>query len=284
MELFRALAVVAEPPGPETGRILSLLEIEGEATPSAYAELFAFQLYPYASVYLGSEGMLGGEARDRIAGFWRAIGQVPPTEPDHLAVLLALYARVSELAAGTDDPKGRAGWARARTALLWEHLMSWLPVFLAKLDALAREPYRGWGRVVAQALGAEVESLGAAAALPLHLREAPPFQPGHERVTLLDQVLAPVRSGMILTKTDLARGAREIGVGLRAGERRFVLGAFLDQDAERTLVWLADEAERASRLHADTIEDEAVSRFWVSRAHDTADLLRALTLEGAPHA
>ena len=36
--------------------------------------------------------MLGGEARDRIAGFWRALGLVPPPEPDHLAVMLGLYA------------------------------------------------------------------------------------------------------------------------------------------------------------------------------------------------
>ena len=84
--------------------ITSGAELEGAIDSSAYMDLFGFQLYPYASVYLGSEGMLGGEARDRIAGFWRAIGEPPPSEPDHLAVLLALYARLCELAAETEEP------------------------------------------------------------------------------------------------------------------------------------------------------------------------------------
>lgn len=284
MELFRALAVVAEPPSEETRRVLSLLELEGAVDPSVYTDLFAFQLYPYASVYLGGEGMLGGEARDRIAGFWRAIGEVPPTEPDHLAVLLALYARLCELAAGAGQLTARAAWSRARAALLWEHLLSWLPVFLAKLDDVAPEPYRGWGRVVARALDAEAEVTDTPPMLSQHLRDAPPYRPGRERHELLDQLLAPVRSGMILTRTDLARGAHELGVGLRAGERRYVLGAFLDQDAEGTLAWLAMEAERAARQHTETIPYEGVSRFWASRAHETETSLRALILEGASHA
>jgi TorA maturation chaperone TorD len=53
-----------------------------------HTEVFGLQLYPYASVYVGPEGMLGGEARDRIAGFWRVLRLTPATEPDHLATLL----------------------------------------------------------------------------------------------------------------------------------------------------------------------------------------------------
>ena len=89
MELFRALAVLAEPPRAETAHLAVALELGAVPEASEYTDLFVFQLYPYASVYLGAEGMLGGEARDRIAGFWRALGQVPPAEPDHLAVMNA---------------------------------------------------------------------------------------------------------------------------------------------------------------------------------------------------
>jgi hypothetical protein len=38
---------------------------------------------PYAAVYLGAEGGFGGEAADRVAGFWRAIG-VPPPGPNQI--------------------------------------------------------------------------------------------------------------------------------------------------------------------------------------------------------
>src|SRR4029453_9462546 len=99
MELFRALAVLVEPPDrPGAARVAEALGLGGAPEASAYTELFVFQLYPYASVYLGAEGMLGGEARDRVAGFWRALSLVPPAEADHLALMLALYARLCELA------------------------------------------------------------------------------------------------------------------------------------------------------------------------------------------
>ncbi len=152
MELFRALAVLAEPPTPETDRLAELLGIGRPPTGDEYAELFLFQLYPYASVYLGPEGMLGGEARDRVAGFWRAIEVDPPTEPDHVAVLLGLYAHLagSEDQASSDREKAALG--SARSALLWEHLLSWLPAYLDKIIELAPEPYRRWSEVLMAAL------------------------------------------------------------------------------------------------------------------------------------
>src|SRR5205807_572327 len=92
MELFRALAALAEPPGPEQVRIGAVLGLPGAPDPAQYTEVFLFQLYPYAAVHAGAEGMLGGEAQDRVAGFWRALERTPPAEPDHLTSLLALYA------------------------------------------------------------------------------------------------------------------------------------------------------------------------------------------------
>ncbi|HEX8421973.1 MAG TPA: hypothetical protein VF634_01095, partial [Pyrinomonadaceae bacterium] len=61
MELFRALAVLAEPPVPESARVADALALGALPEASEYTEVFVFQLYPYASVYLGAEGMLGGE-------------------------------------------------------------------------------------------------------------------------------------------------------------------------------------------------------------------------------
>ena len=113
MELFRALAALAEPPdraGVE--RLAAALGLGDLPAASEHTEVFVFQLAPYASVYLGAEGMLGGEARDRVAGFWRALGQAPPAEADHLTLMLALYARLSEFEAGEADAARRAGWRR----------------------------------------------------------------------------------------------------------------------------------------------------------------------------
>ena len=87
--------------------------------------------------------MLGGEARDRIAGFWRALRQEAPSEPDHLAVMLAFYARLTEEEAGCREARTREALHRARKAFLWEHLLSWLPPYLAKVADLAPSFYGG---------------------------------------------------------------------------------------------------------------------------------------------
>src|SRR5437588_641996 len=161
MEIFRALAVLAEPPaGPEIARIAELLDLGEPPSASEYTEVFVFQLYPYASVYLGAEGMIGGEARDRVAGFWRALGEVPPAEPDHLSVMLALYARLVELEAEEQDDKRRESWHSARKAFLWEHLLSWLIVYLTKLLGTVVGFYSRWGAMLLQALVGEIIAVG----------------------------------------------------------------------------------------------------------------------------
>ena len=80
--------MLVEPPGPSTERIAALAGLPGVPAGWRYHEIFLQQLYPYASVYLGADGKIGGDAQDRIAGFWRVFGETPPAEPDHLSTLL----------------------------------------------------------------------------------------------------------------------------------------------------------------------------------------------------
>jgi TorA maturation chaperone TorD len=279
MELFRALAVLAEPPVSETAHLADALELGPVPTPSEYTEVFVFQLYPYASVYVGAEGMLGGEARDRVAGFWRALGQVPPAEPDHLSVMLALYARLVEMEESEPDAVRRQGWRGARKAFLWEHLLSWLPVYLAKLEGIAPPFYQKWGAILAQALNEEAETVGAQAQLPLHLRAAPGTVDPRRGETgeFLQSLLAPVRSGMILVRSDLVSAARALGLGLRLGERQFILKTLFGQDAARVLDWLTEEAAdwvERHRLYHPALR--TVAAVWEEKASATANLLREL--------
>ncbi|HEX8097116.1 MAG TPA: molecular chaperone TorD family protein [Pyrinomonadaceae bacterium] len=277
MELFRALAVLAEPPRDEVAQVAEALALGGLPDESEYTETFVFQLYPYASVYLGAQGMLGGEARDLIDGFWRALGQSPPAEADHLSVMLALYARLVELE--DDGGSAKQRWRHARKAFLWEHLLSWLPAFLVKLNGAGAPFYRKWGEVLTAALAAEAEEVGEPETLPAHLRDAggviDPREGGTEE--FLQSLLAPVRCGMILTRGDLNRAGRALGLGLRMGERKFILRALFGQDAGAVLEWLEAEAAGWAKLHRQLHPSFApVARFWEERARDTALLLREL--------
>jgi TorA maturation chaperone TorD len=278
MELFRALAVFAESPKQESARVAEALELGALPTESEYTETFLFQLYPYASVYLGAEGMMGGEARDLIAGFWRALGLAPPAEPDHLSVMLALYAELAERE--ESNASSRERWRHARRAFLWEHLLSWLPVYLSKLADLASPFYRKWGETLREALVAEIETLGVAEQLPLHLRSTLTLSDPREKGTddFLRSLLAPARSGMIITRADLARMGRRLQLGLRLGERRFILDTLFNQNPQGLARLLVEEAARWQVRHR---ENQAafglIAGAWAVRTEKTIALLEELS-------
>ncbi len=266
-EALRALAVLLEAPRPEHGAIAAALELPAPPQPDEYTSVLVFQAYPYASVYLGAEGMLGGEARDRIAGFWRALGGEPPVEPDHLSVLLAGVAELADLA----DP---APASSVRGALFWEHVASWMPPYLATLRRLATPFYRAWADLCATLLAELASELGPPVRLPLALRAAPgcPSAPA-DLDELLATLLAPVRTGCVLVRDDLERAATELGLGVRAGERRFALRSLLAQDPAGVLGWLASEA-RAQAAALATLPP--ITAWWTARAGEGAAWLDEL--------
>jgi len=281
-DLIRALGVLCEPPSPEHAHLASALDLASPPQAEEYVEVFLLQVYPYASIYLGSEGMMGGEARDRAAGFWRALGLVPPAEPDHLAALLGLYAALVEAEEREVDAPRAALRRSSRRALLWEHLLSWCPPYLDKVAAVATPHYRAWAELLSRTLIEEARRLGPQADLPLGLRAAEPL-PAQADASgdWVGALLAPVRSGVIVTRADLARGARQVDVGLRLGERAYILRAMLEQDPQGTVAWLAKEADEAAIRHAlfESALGE-VARFWRSRAETTAAALRAVVAAG----
>jgi hypothetical protein len=112
------------------------------------------------------------------------------------------------------------------------------------------------------------------------LRAAPALidpRAGASAGEFIQSLLSPVRSGMILTRSDLSRAGRLLGLGTRLGERAFMLRALLGQNTARTLEWLAEEAHgwtRRHRLDADWLG--AVARAWEEKAKATALLLGEL--------
>ena len=84
-------------------------------------------------------------------------------------------------------------------------------------------------------------------------------------------------AAFLVVRADLAAAARALELGLRVGERRYVLRALLEQDAPRVLAWLAREADAASEVHRRRNAALApVSDFWAARAAKAAALLTEL--------
>lgn len=269
-EALRALAVLLEAPRPEHAAIAAALELPPPPEADEHTDVLVFQAYPYASVYLGAEGMLGGEARDRIAGFWRALGGEPPAEPDHLSVLLAGVAALADQAPASS----------VRAALFWEHVASWMPPYLATVRRVGAPFHVAWADLVATVLAELADELGPPARLPLALRAAPalPGAPA-DLDQLLATLLAPARTGFTLVRDDLERAATKLGFGLRAGERRFALRSLLAQDAAAVLGWLATEARSQAAAFATL---PPITAWWTARAHVGATWLDELASQARP--
>jgi TorA maturation chaperone TorD len=279
MELFRALGTLTEAPDRHTERLTRLLGIPRAPTTAEYTELFILTLPPYASIYLGPEGQLGGEARDRIAGFTRALGDIPSAEPDHLAQMLAQYAAL--VAESVDNDARRDALSRARDAYLFEHLLTWLPPYLDKVIELGSPPFVAWGRLLEDALNAESQRLGLGIRgdVPLAMREDVPLVADPTLDEIIGFLLAPGRSGIFLTQADLTRAANALGLARRVGDRKFVLRNLLVQSANPMLAWLGVDATAWAERHVERRESLGrIAAAWERRARATTDVLRASAL------
>jgi hypothetical protein len=276
-ELLRALGAVAGDPA-DARTAAGALGLPG-CGDAEHADVFVLNCPPYASVYLGAEGGLGGEGADRVAGFWRAIGLDPGAgEPDHLTSLLGLYASLGEAGAEARTARTAAALSQMRLALFDEHLWPWLPGYLSAVGDLGVDAMGAWAEVTLRAIKRERDGQGGRGgrgALPLALREAPPPVDGAGGVgELLGGLVAPVRSGVILTRRAVAAGAGQVGAGHRIGERRFALRAMLESEPDRTAGWLGQEAARWSRRHLGIAAGDPVQQWWAGRATATARVLR----------
>ena len=279
MELFRALGTLIESPSAEHARTAAALGLPAVPVPAEHGRVVAQQRYPYASVYLGAEGMMGGDARDRIAGFRRALG-TPDREPDHLASLLGLLAALDEWQREEDDPARQALLAQARVTLAWEHLASWTGPYLASFDGCGTAFYEAWASLLGEALARLGREMTFPDYLPAALRAAPgladPRRDGG--AAFMAALLAPVCSGVIVLRDDLVRLGDEAGLACRAGERRYVLNSFLSQDPGAALAWLAGHAVRW-RARVAATGPAPIAKWWSQRARATARLLSELAAD-----
>jgi hypothetical protein len=136
-----------------------------------------------------------------------------------------------------------------------------------------------------RALMGEIIAVGEQERLPLSLREAlaliDPRSGSAE--DFLQSILTPVRSGMIITRADLTGAARKLNLGLRRGERKFILKSLFAQDASGVFDWLIAETDTWVRHHQGSKGGMfgEVARTWEEKTHSAAALLTELKLSAS---
>ena len=272
-ELIRALGAFCEPPTSRLEPVVEALRLGSVPGRDEFTECFVLNAYPYASVYLGPEGQMGGEARSRIAGFWDALGLPVPAEPDHLTALLGLWASLldrSREQQGQNEARAKLLGQAARTCVR-EHLAPWVFAFTAAVRRCGSSAYTAWAELLDRTLGAAIEG---GQPLPCALREALPGLTrgdvgGSEVLTAL---LTPVRSGIVLLRTDLVAVGRRLNLATRVSERRYALEALLSQAPTETAQALAEHAAGWIAI-GGAHPDPEIGAFWRERASGTAALM-----------
>jgi TorA maturation chaperone TorD len=269
MHLFPSLGEVIEAPGTEHARVARMLGLPGEPTRKDYTYLFVIQLFPYASVYLSSNGLAGGRVRDDAADYFRLVNAQVPAEADHIASLFRWYGCVQRGFYG--DYRTDIAAKELRRAFFWSAVGSWLPVYLLRARELGSLLYKSWAEVALDVLEAEAVQLGLPVGTPSHLQATPVLPPIQQAAAFVDALFVPVVSGLILCRADLGRCAQATGLTVRVADRRQTLKMFLTENTADVCTWLYNETVR----QADNVRTlpnalGPTREYWLTRLESTA--------------
>jgi TorA maturation chaperone TorD len=245
---------------PTTGEhdLLDTLAAEHQA-------LFGHELFPFAGVFMGTEGLVGeGAPAGVVRAAHAALGLECPDDPspDHLGRGLLLLERLVDAerqARAHDDADDVRTLARWQRRVLDEALLPWMPPLWA---ALAGQPGSVWTRAVELTVGVLAQhrsELGG----PLLLATGPEVHATSAVDAVLDEpraglaavaraLVTPHRSGVYLARRDLGVLARRSDLPQGFGSREDVLERLLRVAAEyRTLPRLLDELARLLQARDD---------------------------------
>ncbi len=280
IDLIKALGVFCENPSQEHLKISEVLGFTQRPSTRLYEEIFVLNLPPYASIYTACSGAIGDEAFGRISGFWRALGRDVPDEPDHLSRLLGLFASLDESQSSEKEPARSVLIRQSRVALLWEHLLPWLPMYLDRVESIGADTvYSDWAKLLSETLINEWKSLGPLEGLPIHLAVSPGLPDPREKGadSFISGLFSPPQAGFILLPDDLDKlGAELEYFQLREG-RLSKLEDLLREAPRETLIGLAELAyERSSDLTTKWDFLGNIALHWKSRSRDSVGLLEQL--------
>lgn len=134
------------------GKLEELSDGDVERLQEEYTALFVSGAHgrscpPYESAYAGGPGLESGLIGADVEAVYASVGMgvVATGElPDHLAVELEFLSFLCGKEASNADPRGEDAWRACQHAFLSEHLLRWLPRFVAGLRAVEPDGlYRG---------------------------------------------------------------------------------------------------------------------------------------------
>jgi TorA maturation chaperone TorD len=260
------LAIVRSLPGLADGLPPSGVGEAGQldALAAEHQALFGHEVFPFAGVFMGAEGLVGeGSTAVLVREGYAAVGveHATASSPDHLGQVLHLLATLADAeleARAHRDAADVHTLERWQRRVLDEAVLPWMPPLWA---ALAGQPPSVWTRAVELAMGvlarhrAELGGLALATEGPGH-GAAPVHavldEPRTGLAAVARALVTPARSGVYLARRDLEALARRCDLPRGFGSRRDLLERLLRVAAEyQALPRLLDELRRLLEARDD---------------------------------
>jgi len=271
---------------------------DADEAAAEHQALFGFNVFPYQSIFLDPEGLLGGEESARVQASYARGGfdvAITDASPDHLGYELAFLAFLcgAEADALEDDLPEIAALMRQHQAdFLAAHLLRWLAPFTVAVGRQGAAFYTALAELI-QAVATD-HATAAISALSIQSTFTLPAAPELLAVSetglrdIADYLLSPPQSGIYLARVDIDRLGRRFDLPRGFGDRRQLLLNLLRAAAtyehfSELCTHLATLAKDDSRRFAE-MERISPPLFpwlnpWRIRAQQTALLLENLAGE-----
>jgi TorA maturation chaperone TorD len=282
--------------------------LEPDEMAAAYQRLFGFNVFPFESIFLGMENLLGGPVTDGVAASYRRMGFHPnqaDLSGDHVGVELALLSFLCGAEADAledNQPDEARRMERLQQNFLDEHLLCWLPALAQSIRQQVddrflprNEPGSQFFIAVAELTLAvvlshrdELTGAGFASEIRFELPASPRLL-DNDQTRLADIakfLITPAFSGIYLSRDDIGRLAQRGGLPRGFGDRQTMLvnvlrsAAKYDQltDLLDSLKLVVKEWREmyASSPVADHAFMRPIAKAWLEKLGRTAALLGEL--------
>lgn len=225
------------------GQVAELAEaVPAGATPDLLAadfqHLFGFNLFPYESLFVGDEGLLGGRGSEQVAAIYQQSGwTAPQTVPaDHIGAELAFLAFLCQqetVAWRLDDPGRVNHWQQQQYHFLQTHLARWIGPLTIAITQQQTPFFINLAHLIMALLNQHYGQLNTASfARPSLLAGYPQstIALDHEQTTLNDittYLLTHCYSGFFLSRDVIGQMGQAVGVPAGFGSRHQMLSDLL---------------------------------------------------------
>lgn len=281
-------------------------EVDYERAAAEHFHLFGFNVFPYQSMFLDTDGRLGGPQSEQALSYYRQAGfnLSPRTpagrfaageSPDHAGLELAFLSFLSGAEADALQDGERLHVLRIRDlqrGFLDLHLLPWLPALVQAIGQQGSPFYTTLAGLSLELVFEHRAALGDGLPVgrPAFALPHPPALLEDEKTGLKDiaaYLLTPAYSGLYLSREDIARLGRGRNLPRGFGARLQMLSNLLRSAVAYDLLpnlledisSLVGEWQAAYRSHLETGTPWApFAAAWLDRLQATKEVVARITL------